>query len=401
MTAPSDAFLPYGHQSIDEDDVAAVVDVLKSDWLTTGPNLEAFESAMAQKVKGRFGIAVNSGTAALHCACMAAGLGEGTEAVVPVLTFAATANAVRLSGAEVRFVDIDPGTLGLSSESIAPVLSSKTRAVLPVDFAGQPCDWDAINGALESRQVVTIADAAHALGATYKGQPVGSLADMTCFSFHPVKVITTAEGGMIVTQSADYAEELKKLRNHGLVRKPEDLKNKKEAFPGANEVGSPAPWYYEVQDIGVNYRMSEMQCALGLSQLNKLESFINKRRSLASHYTAAFSNSDLFRPPTVADGGQSAWHLYVIRLNLPALSTGRREIFEALRDRGLGVQVHYTPLHLQPYYRTRYGLERGDFPVAEAYYDEAITLPLFPSMKMSDADRVVETVFDVLSANKR
>jgi len=401
MTASSGVLLPYGHQSIDEDDVAAVIDVLKSDWLTTGPKVKAFESAVARKVGARFGVAVNSGTAALHCACLAAGLGEGDEAVVPVLTFAATANAVRLSGAEVRFADIDPETWGLSAETLAPALSSKTRVMLSVDFAGQPCDWSAINVALEGRDVVTIADAAHALGASYKSQPVGSLADMTCFSFHPVKVITTAEGGMIVTQSDRHANALKKVRNHCLVRNAEDLKNTKEAFADSNKAGGPAPWYYEVQELGVNYRMSDMQCALGLSQLQKLESFVDKRQVLASHYTAAFSKSELLRPPTVANVCNSAWHLYVIRLNLSALSAGRRQIFEALRDRGLGVQVHYMPLHLQPYYSTRYGLKRGDFPAAEAYYDEAITLPLFPSMTIADADRVIETVFDVLGASKR
>lgn len=401
MTGSSDPFLPYGHQSIDDDDVAAVTEALTSDWLTTGPRVEAFEEAVAQSAGVSHGVAVNSGTAALHCACSAAGLSEGDEAVVPALTFAATANAVRLCGAEVRFADIDPETLGLSVEALEPKLTDQTRAVLPVDFAGHPCDWDGISALLQNREIVTIDDAAHALGATYKSRAVGSLADMTCFSFHPVKAITSAEGGMVVTNSADYASALKRLRNHGMVRSAADFKDQTEAYGGGESADGPAPWYYEVHEPGVNYRISDVQCALGLSQLKKLTGFIARRRELVQLYEAGFSGADLLHTPAEPKEGLSAWHLYVIRLNLDALLVSRRKIFDELRRHGLGVQVHYMPLHLHPYYRQRYGHQRGDFPHAEAYYDEAITLPLYPAMTNDDAERVVETVLDVLTAVKR
>ncbi len=335
MAGQSDSFLPYGHQSIDDDDVASVSDTLKSDWLTTGPGVETFEAALAQHVGAKFGVAVNSGTAALHCACLAAGLGEGDEAVVPVMIFAATANAVRLWGAEVRFTDIDPETLCLSAATLAPALSPNTKAILPVDFAGLPCDWDGLMELVADRDIATIDDAAHALGATYKGRSVGTMADMTCFSFHPVKAITTAEGGMIVTDSQDHAASLARIRNHGLVRTAADLESKEEASAHGDPTGDPAPWYYEVQHPGVNYRISDVQCALGLSQLRKLDAFVARRRDLASLYNAAFSGSDLLKAPTEPKSGLSAWHLYVVRLNLPALSASRRQVFEDLRSRGL------------------------------------------------------------------
>ena len=401
MIKKHDYNLPYGRQTIDDDDVTAVVNVLKDDWITTGPRIDQFEAAIASRVGARFGVAVSSGTAALHSACQAAGLQEGDEAVVPVLAFAATAAAVRLTGAEVRFADIDPETWGLSASTLAPALTSVTKAILPVDFAGQPCDWDALNDSMTGKDYLTIADAAHALGGTYKGRAVGSLADMTCFSFHPVKSITTAEGGLTVTGSEKFTQNLKRARDHGIVRDGQDFVKVNEAFDPDSKFGDPAPWYYEVHQPGLNYRISDLHCALGLSQLRKLDSFLDRRRVLAAMYTKAFSGSDLFSTPIVAADRESAWHIYVIRLNLSALAVTRRKLFEDLRAHGLGVQVHYMPLHLHPYYRNRYGHKRGDFPHAEAYYDQALSLPLFPAMTDKDATRVIETVLDVVNGSKR
>ncbi|MDG2320836.1 MAG: UDP-4-amino-4,6-dideoxy-N-acetyl-beta-L-altrosamine transaminase [Rhodospirillaceae bacterium] len=401
MAENESPILPYGHQLIDEADITAVVDVLKSDWLTTGPTVTAFESDVAARVGAQYGIAVASGTAALHCACQAAGLGVGDEAVIPTLTFAATAAAVRLCGAEVRFADIDPDYWGLSPETIKSALSSKTKAVLPVDFAGHPCDWDGLTAVLEEIQAITIADSAHALGGAYKGRSVGTLADMTCFSFHPVKVLTTAEGGMVVTNSEKYAQHLNQTRNHGIIHDQQSFIGGQEAFDGEVSSGTLAPWYYEVQEPGANYRISDLQCALGLSQLKKLDLFLERRKVIAALYAAAFSGSNLLQTPAVREDSESAWHIYVIRLNLSALAKTRKQVFEDLRARGIGVQVHYMPLHLHPYYSKRYGYQRGDFPNAEDYYNRALTIPLYPSMTDEDATRVIETVLDVLNGAKR
>ncbi|NKB44740.1 MAG: UDP-4-amino-4,6-dideoxy-N-acetyl-beta-L-altrosamine transaminase [Alphaproteobacteria bacterium] len=387
--------LPYGHQSVDDQDVAAVESVLRDDWITQGPRIPAFEAAVAERVGVGHAVAVSSGTAALHSACLAAELKDGTKAIVPTLTFGATAAAVRLTGAEVQFADIDSETLGLSAQTVEPLVTQETKAVIPVDFAGQPCDWDDLSEITSKHGITSIADAAHALGATYMARNVGSLADMTCFSFHPVKAITSAEGGMVLTDAESLAGRLREVRNHGIVR---DAANHSSPDKKSEDAG---PWYYEIQDIGLNYRISDIHCALGLSQLNKLDIFTNKRSALADRYTAAFADSELIDTPNVKADRSSAWHLYVIRLKLKALSWSRRQVFEALRDRGLGVQVHYMPLHLHPYYRLRYGHERGDFPIAEAYYDAALTLPLFPAMTERDIDDVVEIVMDVLGAARR
>lgn len=390
---PNNPFkLPYGRQSIDEADIEAVVSVLRDDWVTQGPRVAAFERSVAAKVGARHGVAVSSGTAALHSACHAAGLKEGCEAIVPALTFAATAAAVRLTGAEVRFADIDPETLCLSPESAEAALTGGSRAILPVDFAGQPCRWKALSDLASARSLVTIADAAHSLGGEYEGRPVGSLADMSCFSFHPVKAITTAEGGMTVTDSELYRAELLKLRGHGIVRDPAQFLESAKA----SEV-----WDYEIQAVGLNYRISDIQCALGISQLRKLDDYIARRGELAALYSATLANSDLLNLPKVACGRKSAWHIYVVRLNLEALSVSRAHIFEELRAQGLGVQVHYKPLHLHPYYRRRYSLKRGDFPNAEAFYGSAITLPLFPAMADQDVLDVCQIVNDVLHSYRR
>lgn len=385
--------IPYGRQSIDEQDIAAVEAVLRDDWLTQGPRIEAFERAVAAKTAADHAVAVSSGTAALHSACFAAGIGQGDEAIVPTLTFSATAASVRLLSGEVRFADVDSETLGLSRTTVEPQLTSKTKAVLGVDFAGQPCDWSALSEICAERQIPAISDAAHSLGATYHGREVGCLADMTCFSFHPVKAITTAEGGMTVTGSGELAGRLRAFRGHGIVRDNADFVRSE-----GEEVG---PWSYEIQDIGLNYRISDMQCALGLSQLQKLDDFVSRRTALAAVYTEGFAGFDLLKVPEIASDRTCAWHLYTIRLNFEALSWTRGQVFEELRNRGVGVQVHYKPLHLHPYYRDRYGYKRGDFPTAEAYYDSALSLPLFPAMSEQNVGDVIEIVTDVLSLARR
>ncbi len=387
--------LPYGRQSVSEADIGAVCDVLRDDWITQGPRIAAFERAVADRVSADHGVAVSSGTAALHSACLAAGLGEGDEVVVPTLTFAATAAAVRLAGAEVRLADIDPDTLGLSADTAAAVASSKNKAIIPVDFAGLPCDWAELNDFAKDRRLITIADAAHALGALYQGQPVGSLADMTCFSFHPVKVVTTAEGGMIVTDNAEHAANLRSIRSHGIIREA-------DKFTAADPTRiDDEPWYYEVQSIGLNYRISDLQCALGLSQMDRLSGFLERRLSIASEYQRAFATTDLIRSKPTFSDRVSAWHLYTIELNLEALEWSRAQVFAHLRQCGLGVQVHYIPLHRHPYYRARYGVTLSAFPNAERYYESAISLPLFPDMADTDVEYVVDTVLDTLAQARR
>ena len=387
--------LPYGRQSISDQDIEAVSEVLRDDWITQGPRVEAFEKAIAAKVSATHAVAVSSGTAALHSACLAAGLGEGDEALVPTLTFAATAAAVRLTGAEVRLVDIDPATLALSTETAGPRISQATKAILPVDFAGLPANWSDLRDLAVASGLITIADAAHALGAVYQGLPVGGFADMTCFSFHPVKAITTAEGGMTVTNSARFAEQLRSIRNHGIVRDPERF----SASTPQRAEGE--PWYYEVQSVGLNYRISDLQCALGLSQLERLDAFVARRTQVADIYTQAFSDTELIRPREVFEDRTSAWHLYVIQLNLDAITSTRADVFHELRRRGLGVQVHYIPLHRHPYYRQRYSVSPADFPNAERYYESAISLPLFPDMSDADAGLVADIVLEVLSEARR
>lgn len=331
---------------------------------------------------------MSSGTAALHSACLAADLGEGDEAIVPTPTFAATA-------AEVWIADIDPETLGLNAKSVEQCLFQKTKAILPVDFAGLPCDWSDLLELAASQDLVTIDDAAHALGATYQGRSVGGIADMTCFSFHPVKAITTAEGGMITANDANFDQKLRSIRNHGIIRDSQH-------FSGENRKSSEEePWYYEVQNVGLNYRISDIQCALGLSQLARLDDFQSRRRTIAARYSDAFGESEFIRPRPQFDDRSSAWHLYVIELNLDALKCDRAAVFLELRERGLGVQVHYIPLHRQPYYQTRYGLTPDMFPNAERYYQSAISLPLFPEMTDSDADYVIDCVLETLGKSSR
>jgi len=403
---PSD-FIPYGQQCLDASDIEAVLEVLNSDWITQGPKIEAFEAAVSERVDSKYAVAVSTGTAALHTACLSAHIGPGDDVVTTPLTFAASANSARLAGAEVRFADIDADTLCIDPGKLESAITPNTKAIIPVDFAGLPCDMDEINTFAHANDLLVITDAAHSLGAQYKERSVGSLATMTCFSFHPVKAITTGEGGMVTTDDEHLYRILKMVRGHGIARSGFDPELFFQANDESGDVLSPrkqldpAPWYYEVQTLAPNYRITDIQCALGLSQLSKLDQFVTRRAELATRYAQAFSSCDLLQLQELPAGRRSACHIFVVRLNLNALAVGRRKIFEYLRAAGIGVQVHYIPVHLHPYYRNRYGHARGDFPTAESYYDSALTLPLFPAMTDSDVDRVIDTVLEVVGQNRR
>lgn len=399
--ATTRAFIPYGRQLIEDDDVAAVVETLKSDWLTQGPKIAEFESAVAARAGAKHGVAVATGTAALHCACFAAGVREGDEIITTPITFAASGNAALFLGATVKFIDIRADTYCMDPRLLEKAITRKTKAIIPVDYTGQPCDIEEINAIAKRHGLVVIQDAAHSLGATYKGRPVGSLADMTIFSFHPVKLITTAEGGMVVTDSRELDARLRLFRTHGMTTDenliggiPQAADN--EGPCDTNPTGR-AGWYYDMLALGYNFRITDMQCALGLSQLRKLDRFIARRRQIAALYDAAFSRSELLVVPRQEADRASAWHLYMLRLKLDRLKKSRRRIFEELRAAGIGVHVHYIPMHLLQYYRGRFGHKRGDFPISEAYYDSALTLPIFPAMTDEQVRTVIDAVLGIVS----
>ena len=377
-------YLSYGSQWIDNDDVSAVVDVLKSDWLTQGPNIAKFENEIAKYCNSKFAVAFSSGTSALHAATYASGISKGDEAITTPITFAADGNCVLYMDGIVKFADIKPDTFNIDPVEIKKMISSKTKLLLPVDFAGQPCDIDDIKDLAEENDILLIEDASHAIGSIYKNKKVGGLADLTVFSFHPVKTITTGEGGMVLTNQQDLYERLLLFRTHGITKNPKKLKR--------NEGG----WYYEMHDLGYNYRITDFQCALGLSQFKRLEKFIKRRRAIVKRYNEGFSDLKEIITPFEKPDVKSAFHLYVIQLNLEMLNADRKNIFDSLRSENIGVHVHYIPLHLQPYYMREFGYKKGDFPIAENYYSKALTLPLFPKMKDEDIVDVIEAVKKVI-----
>lgn len=384
--------IPYGRQDITQADIDAVVEVLKSDFLTQGPLVPRFEQAVATYTGAEYAVAVNSATSALHLACLALGLGPGDVLWTSPITFVASANCARYCGADVDFVDIDPRTYNLCPQALEQKLIEAERAgrlpkiVVPVHLAGQPCDMAAIHALAQRYGFRIVEDASHAIGARYRGEPVGNCrySDITVFSFHPVKIITTAEGGMALTNDAALAERLALLRSHGITREPEEMTHEPDG-----------PWYYQQIDLGFNYRMTELQAALGLSQLERLDVFVAQRAKLAQQYDELLAGLPVVTPWQHPDGA-SAWHLYVVRLQLDGLPLNHRQVFEALREQGIGVNLHYIPVHTQPYYR-RLGFGSGDFPIAEAYYAEAISLPLYPTLPESDQMRVVSALRRVLS----
>jgi perosamine synthetase len=382
-TPVRNTLLPYGRQSIAEDDIQSVLDVLRSDWLTTGPKVAEFEEAFAARVGAKYAVSFSSGTAALHGAAFAAGLEPGDEAITSPMTFAATANCVLHQGATPVFADVSLDTLNLDPEKAAERVTSRTRALIPVAYAGHPADLDGILEIAARQGLVVIEDACHALGAEYRQRLTGSIADMTAFSFHPVKHVATGEGGMVTTDRADYAESLRRFRNHGI-------------SSDARKRQSEGQWHYEMVLLGFNYRLTDIACALGLSQLKKLDSTLQRRRVIAARYAAAFRNLNGVTLPAVRVGVNPAWHLYPIRLNLERLTANRAQIFRALRAENIGVNVHYIPVHCHPYYRDRFGNREGEYPVAEDAYARLISLPMFHAMNDQDAEDVIAAVTKIL-----
>ncbi|MDR1616911.1 MAG: UDP-4-amino-4,6-dideoxy-N-acetyl-beta-L-altrosamine transaminase [Syntrophomonadaceae bacterium] len=382
------SILAYGRQSIDDSDIKKVTEVLKGEYLTTGPYVKMFENQIAAYAGAKYAVAVSSGTGALHMACSAAGIGKGDQVIVSPMTFAASANCVLYCGGIPVFADIDPLTLNIDPGDIERKITPETKAVLPVDFAGQSADMDEINKIARKHNLVVIEDAAHALGASYKGRKIGRNADLTAFSFHPVKPITTGEGGAVATDNEHYYRHMLRFRTHGVSRETEI----------SLQTGS--SWYYEQQFLGYNYRLTDLQSALGSSQLEKIDFFISRRRYLAQLYSAAFSPMDELIAPRETDYSVSGWHIYVIRLKLPLLNADRNTVFAALRAENIGVNLHYIPVYLHPYYK-RLGYEAGLCPQAEQVYREIITLPLFPSMSDEDARDVIKAVKKVINYYRR
>jgi perosamine synthetase len=387
-TPVREAMLPYGRQSISEQDIQAVVEVLRSDWLTTGPKVAEFEEALAACVGAKYAVAFSSGTAALHGAAFAAGLKPGDEAITSPLTFAATANCVLYQGARPVFADVSSDTLNLDPDQFAERITPSTRAVLPVAYAGHPADLDPILVLAERHGLTVIEDGCHALGAEYHGRRTGSIAHMSVFSFHPVKHVATGEGGMVTTDRADLAGSLRRFRNHGI-------------SSDARQRNAAGQWHYEMVLLGFNYRLTDIACALGLSQLKKLEANLARRREIAARYAAAFRDLRGVLAPSVRANVNPAWHLYPIRMNPAQLNTDRAHVFRALRAENIGVNVHYIPVHLHSYYRERFGYQGGEYPVAEAAYEQLISLPMFHGMSDQDVQDVIHAVGKVVTSFQR
>ncbi len=381
--------IPYGRQWIEEDDVAAVVDVLRGDWLTTGPTVAAFEQAFAQAVGAKEAVAVNSGTAALHAAMAVLGIQPGDEVIVPALTFAATANAVVYCGGTPVFADVDPRTLCVDPEQITRLVTPKTKAMAAVDYAGLLCDYDRLGQVAQAFGLKIVADACHALGARSGAGDAHADADLSTFSFHPVKHIATGEGGMITTANTEWARIMRSFRNHGITT---DHRQREAA-------GS---WFYEMTLLGFNYRLTDFQCALGMSQLKKLPRWVARRHAIATQYQQAFA--DLETLELQANPGpmeRHAYHLFVVLLRLDRLKADRQTIFKELRDQGIGVNVHYVPVYWHPYYRQRFGHDKGLCPHAEAAYERLLTLPMYPKLTDAEVERVIVTVRQVLRRHAR
>lgn len=371
------AYIPYGRQNINDDDIQAVIETLQSDYLTTGPRIQEFEQKVANYCGARYAVAVSNGTAALHIACMAAGIGEGDEVITTPITFVASSNCVLYCGATPVFADIHPQTYNIDVEDIERKITDKTKAIIPVHFSGQPCQMDSIHQIAKKYNLIVIEDAAHALGADYKGQKIGSISDMTTMSFHPVKHITTAEGGMVLTNDEALYKKLCLARTHGITRDDSMMEC----------VAEDEPWYYEQISLGYNYRITDVQCALGISQMNRLDEFVEKRIRLVQRYNEAFAGVSSIITPYQMEGCHNSYHLYVIQVtNRP-----RKEVFQELRAAGIGVNVHYIPIYTQPYYRKN-GYADVCCPNAEQYYERAISLPLYPDLTDEEQDYVIEQV---------
>lgn len=385
--------IPYGRQDITQADIDTVIDVLRSDYLTQGPMVPRFEQAVARHVGAKHAVAVNSATSALHLACLALGLGPGDRLWTTPISFVASANCGRYCGAEVDFVDIDPNTYNLSTTALAEKLEIAAatnrlpKIVVPVHLSGQPCDMAEIARLALVYGFRVVEDASHAIGARYRGECVGCgrYSDITIFSFHPVKIITTAEGGMALTNNESLARRMELLRSHGITREAEEMTHSPDG-----------PWYYQQVELGFNFRMTELQAALGVSQLERLAAYVARRNELAQRYDESFADLPVTTPWQHPDG-HSARHLYVVRLQTSRINRTHREVFESLRSQGIGVNLHYIPIHTQPYYRD-FGFSPGDFPEAERYYSEAISLPMFQSMTAAQQDAVIVALRQAVAA---
>lgn len=380
-----DTKLSYGRQYIDSEDIAAVADTLNSDFLTCGPKVEAFEAELCELTGAGYAAAVSNGTAALHVACLAAGIGPGDEVITTPITFAATANAVLYCGGTPVFADIDPETYEINPLSIESKITHKTKAVITVDFTGQACDYDAIRAVCRKHGLLLIEDAAHSIGTRYRGIPVGKIADLTTFSFHPVKTVTAGEGGAVLAQDAALAERVKLFARHGITREKGLLRDQGNSG-----------WYYEQQLLGYNYRLTDLQCALAISQLKKLDQFAARRRELAEQYDRLLGAIPEVRLQKETDGSETVRHLYILRLDFSGLSCTRKEIYDALQAENIGVNVHYIPVYYFPYYQ-QLGYQKGLCPRAEEYYESCLTLPLFYSMTDRDQLDVVHAVDKVIT----
>lgn len=367
--------IPYGKQTIEQDDIQAVVDVLKSDFLTTGPKIAEFEQTVADYVGAKYVVAISNGTSALHAACFAAGIGPGDEVITTPLTFAASANCVLYCGGTPVFADVDPKTYNIDPEDIQRKITDRTKAIIAVHLAGQPCDMDAIHSIAREHGLIVIEDGAHALGSVYKGKKVGSMSDMTTFSFHPVKPITTGEGGMIVTDNEDFYKKMILFRSHGITRD--------DSMMTRND----GPWFYQQFDLGYNYRITDIQCALGCSQMKKLDRFLARRKEIVAHYNEAFADCDNIITPYQLSDTESGWHLYIVQVK----NCDRRQVFEKMREKGIGVNVHYIPVYMHPYYQ-EHGYENVHCANAEEIYSHIISLPLYPGLTSEQQDYVIDTL---------
>ncbi|WP_337033155.1 UDP-4-amino-4,6-dideoxy-N-acetyl-beta-L-altrosamine transaminase [Paenibacillus illinoisensis] len=376
---PRSSLLPYGQQWLDEADIESVIQVLRSDFLTQGPVIQAFEQKVANYVGAKYGVAFTNGTAALHGACFAAGIGPGDEVLTTPLTFLASSNCVLYQGGKPVFCDINMETYNIDANLIEAKITSATKAIIAVDFSGQPVEIDRILQIARENKLILIEDAAHSLGADYDGLKVGAWADMTMFSFHPVKHVTTGEGGIIVTDNEEFYKKLIQFRSHGMTRNPDEMTK------------NDGPWYYEMHALGYNYRMTDIQAALGVSQMDKLDNFIQRRREIVEIYNRDLADIPGLVLPYQHPKANSSWHLYVVRFLPEYFSYSRREIFETLRNWNIGVHVHYIPVYLQPFYK-ELGYSEGLCPNAERYYETAITLPLFPKMTDDDVLYVVKAI---------
>lgn len=375
-----ESLLPYGRQNIGDDDIAAVVDVLKSDWLTTGPKVSEFERAFAAATGATHAVAVSNGTAALHCAVYALNIQPGDEVIVTPMTFAASANCILYQGGTPVFADVDPETLLIDPEKVREKITALTKAIVAVDYTGQPADYTALREIADEHGLAIIADACHAIGGSLAGRSVGTLADLSTFSLHPVKHITTGEGGVITTDSAELAQRMRIFRNHGIT-----TDHRQRSLTGG--------FFYEMVDLGYNYRITDIQCALGISQLRKLPASVAKRRQIASWYDSALANLPFVKPLVVRPNAVHAYHLYIVLFDLIQMNSTRADVYAALRAENIGVNVHYIPVHLHPYYQQRFGTGRGLCPVAEDAYDRLVTLPIFPEMTEADASDVIEALY--------